>query len=80
MKARSLLEGSSYPPETLHVIFQAFDEAWSEICHQFPGQQEDTRMRLAHAVLLVAREESDDPQRLKRDALEVLTLAYRERL
>lgn len=37
-------------------------------------------MRLAHAVLLVAREESDDPQRLKKDALEVLTLAYRGRL
>ncbi|HEY8276806.1 MAG TPA: hypothetical protein VIG52_07415 [Methyloceanibacter sp.] len=31
MKARRLIEGSLYEPETLNVVFQAFDQAWAEI-------------------------------------------------
>ena len=30
MKARRLLEGATYPPETLAVVFKAFDQAWAE--------------------------------------------------
>ena len=35
MDARRLIESSSYGPETLHVIFQVFDEAWGEIAKTF---------------------------------------------
>ena len=31
MKARKLIEGATYGPETLKVIGKAFDDAWSEI-------------------------------------------------
>ena len=30
MKARKLIEGATYGPETLKVIGKAFDDAWSE--------------------------------------------------
>jgi hypothetical protein len=36
-------------------------------------------MRLAHAVLIVAREDSNDADRLKNDALQVMALAYKKR-
>jgi hypothetical protein len=79
MKARSLIESSIYQPETLQTVFEAFDEAWAEISHHFTGDAEDARARLAHAVLIVTREDSDDPDWLKDEALQVMALAYRER-
>jgi hypothetical protein len=83
MKARGLIEGSLYEPETLQVIFQAFDKAWREIADHFgndPRTIEDARVRLAHACLIVSSEVSDDAERIKSDALQVMALAYRERL
>ena len=82
MKARRLIEGSLYEPETLNVVFQAFDQGWAEIADHFgsdPESIEDARTRLAHACLIVARDDSDDPERIKMDALQVMALAYRER-
>jgi hypothetical protein len=78
MKPPRRLE-SIYPPETLHTVFTAFDDAWDEIAHHFNGDAEDARSQLAHAVLLVAREDSD-ADRVKNDALQVMGLAYRDRL
>jgi hypothetical protein len=82
MKARRLIEGSLYEPQTLRVIFAGFDQAWSEVAGHFgtdPRFVEDARLRLAHACLIVAHEGSDDPERIKMDALQVMALAYRER-
>jgi hypothetical protein len=79
MKARALISAASYGPETLKVIFQAFDVAWAEIAHHFEGhptQVDAARERLAHAVLAVADEHSKDVQGLKRTALQVLGLSY----
>jgi hypothetical protein len=80
MKARRLIESSIYEPETLQTAFKAFDDAWAEIAHHFDGHAEDARARLAHAVLIVTREDSDDPEQLKNDALQVMALAYRDKL
>jgi hypothetical protein len=83
VKARRLIESSAFEPETLQVIYKAFDAAWSEISDRFAGEDaatEQARMRLAHAVLIVASEDSRDADRLKNDALQVMALAYRERL
>ena len=60
MKARRLIETSTFEPETLQVLYKAFDDAWAEISHHFDGHSEDARTRLAHAILLVAREDSKD--------------------
>jgi hypothetical protein len=83
MEARHLIESSSYGPTTLHVMFQAFDEAWAEIAGNFGGDPRDVRdarVRLAHAILAVADEGSDaaglDAARLKDAALQVMALDY----
>ena len=83
MKARRLIESAAYEPETLQVMFQAFDQAWAEIAANFgddPKDIEQGRMRLAHAILIVAREDSTDAKSLENDALAVMALAYRKPL
>ncbi len=77
MKARRLIEASTFQPETLAVLFKAFDDAWTEIEPHFAGDEaaiEQARLRLAHAVLIVAREDDDDPEQVKNDALQVMAL------
>jgi hypothetical protein len=66
VKARRLIESSDFSPETLHIIYEAFDAAWAEICHHFADDESGTehaRLRLAHAVLVVASEGSNDAGR-----------------
>jgi len=78
MKARRLIESSSFGPETLAVISKAFDYAWSEIKDHFSGDDTATqhaRMRLAHAILIVAREGDDNAEQVKNNALQVMALA-----
>jgi hypothetical protein len=82
VKARRLIESSSFEPETLEVLFKAFDDAWSEIEPHFAGDDvatEHARLRLAHAILIVARQDDDDPEQVKNDALQVMALAARRR-
>ncbi len=83
MKARRLLEGSTFGPETLKVVAQAYDQAWASIEQHFHGEDEkrieEARLRLAHAVLVVAREDSADAERLKEQALELMALANAKR-
>jgi hypothetical protein len=82
MRARELIDGAIFDAPTVAVVGEAFDRAWEEISHHFPDEPdiERARVRLAHAVLAVADEESRDPERLKRHALEVMALTYRDRL
>jgi hypothetical protein len=77
MRARRLLEGTTYSAETLTAIFRAFDEAWGEVAHLFPSDADDARERLAHALLIVAKEDSRDARFLKNEALQVFALALR---
>jgi hypothetical protein len=80
VKARRLIERSDLEPETLSVALKAFDAAWAEIAHHFgdvPADMESGRVRLAHAILIVARADSRDPERLKTEALQVMALAYK---
>ena len=58
MKARELIGGASYPPETLRVIFEAFDDAWTEVGPSMgadPGAIEMGRLSLATIVLSLAK-------------------------
>jgi hypothetical protein len=82
MKARELVEGASYGPEALKVMGQAFDEAWNTIAGNFGHDAADiekARLRLAHALLSIAREDSRDVEALKTAALEAMALGYRKR-
>lgn len=73
MPIRTLVERGSYAPETLAVIFGAFDAAWTDIAGRFgtddPAALELARNRLAQAVLAVAKSDSSDVSELKREAI-----------
>jgi hypothetical protein len=80
MKARKLLEGGSFGPDTLKPIGQAFDKAWADIAANFgndPTEIEAARLKLANAILSVAADNSRDVEALKRAGLEAMARLYR---
>jgi len=80
MKARRLIDGTAFGPETLKALGEAFDQAWAQIAGNFgdsPTQVENARLRLAEAVLSVATEHSMDVAALKDGALQAMALDYR---
>jgi len=82
MRARQLIDGASFGPDTLKAIGQAFDQAWAQIAGNFgndPSDIERARLRLANAMLSVASEDSRDVAVLVRAALEAMALGYRNR-
>jgi hypothetical protein len=65
----------------LKVIGKAFDDAWSEIAGHFSHnglKAQSARLRLARAVLAVARDDSRDSDELKNEALQVMAMNYRD--
>lgn len=82
VKSRQLIDGASYGPEALKAIGQAFDEAWLQIAGNFgddPIDVEKARIKLAHALLSIADEDSRDVGVLKQAALERMALDYAKR-
>ena len=80
MKARRLIDGAAFGPETLRAMGQAFDQAWTEVAGNFgnsPVEIEGARLRLAEAMLSVAREDSTDVAALKAGALQAMAMEYR---
>jgi hypothetical protein len=39
--ARELIDESSYGPETLKILYQAFDDAWEALAPMYAGDPED---------------------------------------
>ena len=76
MKAHNVILRAGFGPDTLKVVFQAFNEAWSSISAQYtsPATIEATRLKLAKAVIAVSRQDSRDPEVLKRLALLMMKL------
>jgi len=82
VEARQLMDGASFGPEALKVIGQAFDAAWVQIAGYFGNDPIDikkARIRLAHAVLSVADDDSRDVGVLRQAALERMALDYKRR-
>jgi hypothetical protein len=82
MKARQLIDSASYGPDALNAMGKAFDAAWHEIAGNFgddPRHIEVARVKLANALLSVAREETLDVDKLKNDALVAMAQAHRAR-
>ena len=77
MKARQLIDGTSYGPEALKAIGKAFDDAWLTIAGNFSSEAaEAARINLANAILSVASEDSRDVEALKRGGLVAMALSY----
>jgi hypothetical protein len=77
MKARQLISNASYGPDTLKVLFAAFDDAWRQLapkCGDNPLAIEAARIRLANTILSLATEDSKDPEQLKAAALRITAL------
>jgi hypothetical protein len=69
--------GTSYGPETLKAMTQAFDKSWAVVAGNISQDaSEAARLRLANALLSVASEDSCDVEALKRQALEAMALSY----
>lgn len=77
MKARQLLSATSFAPDQLRVLFEAFDQAWATIAAGVgddPQAIETARLKLANLVLSLARDgDVDDPERLRNAALQLLS-------
>lgn len=73
MKTPSVIAASAYGPDVLKVLGQAFDEAWADIAHRFGSEnaQQSARLRLAHCVLAVAKEDAS-VEEVKRAALQIM--------
>jgi hypothetical protein len=83
MKARQLIENAAYGPETLRVLFLAFDEAWASVAGNFgnhPSAAHTARTKLASIILDIAQEGESDPAKIKNAALQAMALDYREGL
>ena len=73
MKARRVIKGANFDPETLSVVFKALDAAWAEIADHYgelPRDIESGRVHIARAILIAARYERPDIERLKTEALQ----------
>jgi hypothetical protein len=82
MKARKLIDSTAYGPDAMKALGQAFDEAWQTIAGNFgdePLDIERARLKLAKALLSVASEDSRNVEVLKKAALQIMALEYRER-
>ena len=80
MRARQMVVGASFKPETIKVMAEAFDAAWAAIADNFQGhpeQIEAARTALARAVLSVASEDSKDVKALKDGALQAMAMDFR---
>ena len=82
MRARQLIAGAAFAPQTVRAMEQAFDQAWAEIAGNFgdsPSEIQSARLSLARAMLSVATEGGPDVATLKARALQMMALSYRER-
>jgi hypothetical protein len=80
MRARLIIEGAAFGPETLRVAGVAFDAAWAEIAERFSSEVTgEIREQLATAIILAAREDSTDADVLRRSGLAAMARNYPHR-
>lgn len=79
MKAHEFIEGATYDPHHLKVLFVAFDEAWASISHNFkddPQVVEGARHRLAKIMLSIPPEEMGTVGQIKASSIQLMALVY----
>jgi hypothetical protein len=74
MLAHQILDNSQFEPEAKEIIHRAFDGAWTTVAENFAEglQTESAQMKLARAVLLVARHHIGDGAILQAASLRIL--------
>jgi hypothetical protein len=77
METVELFASDVQDPDTLKILTQAFDRAWSEIeCRyvELPPLREQTRRRLADCILQIVKDGIRDPEHVKNSALVILAV------
>jgi hypothetical protein len=80
MEARKLIGSTSFPPDELKVIFEAFDDAWGEVGTDVSsrvGAVEAARQSLADIVLSLAKAGPIERAGLKSAAVAAFRLKHR---
>jgi hypothetical protein len=80
MEARQLFGGATFPHDVLRVIFDAFDDAWTEIgpcIGDHPDTVESARLSLAEIVLSLAKSGHVDRATLKDASVRAFRLKHR---
>jgi hypothetical protein len=80
MKARQLIGGAVYPPDILHVMFAAFDDAWTDVAPEISGRPEaidGARLSLATIVLSLSSAGHLDRHDLKTAAVLAFKMKHR---
>jgi hypothetical protein len=78
MHARQLIGSATYSPDTLKVLYKAFDDAWERIRPQVgsrPEAIEAARLKLAEIVLAMAHSGLLDAQTLTDAAVRAMLAA-----
>jgi hypothetical protein len=73
MKARALIGGASYDPDTLKTLYRAFDDAWAQIAPHIPNHTdtiESARIKLAEIVIDLAENGTRDAEALTEAAVQ----------
>jgi hypothetical protein len=72
MRAKQLIEGGAYRPDTLKAMTEDFDSAWAIIADRYTDQIEAGRLAFAEAMLSIACEDSTDARVLISVALQAM--------
>lgn len=76
---RELIDESSYGPETLKILYQAFDDAWETIAPKYagdPDRAEIARLKLANTILSFPVEKSQTSSRSRIPRCRLAALGY----
>ncbi len=79
MRARQMIGGAAFPPDELRIIFEAFEDAWSELVSEVPADPEATdsaRVILATIILDIATVGPVDRLALKSAAMDAFRLKH----
>jgi hypothetical protein len=77
--ARELIDESSYGPETLKILYQAFDDAWEALAPMYagdPDRAEIARLKLANTILSFPIEEITNAEQIKNSSLQIVALGH----
>jgi hypothetical protein len=80
MNARQLIGGAAFPPDVLHVVFEAFDDAWAELApsvNSDPQVVDTARTSLAGIVLGIAKSGPIDRDKIKAAAVKAFRRKHR---
>jgi hypothetical protein len=82
MEVRELIDRAAFRSDTRFLIKVAFDKASARIESTYGSDPKDIakgRLRLAHALLEVATDNTRDAEKLSKAALEAMALGYKRR-